>query len=428
MQLERRGGMKELTDGEFYQNTLQNFERVGRTVNIDPNVLERLKYPKRAVSVSVPIRMDDRSVRVFPGYRVQHSQALGPCKGGIRYHQSVNLSEVASLAALMTFKNSLLNLPLGGAKGGIAVDPTQLSKTEKQNLTRRYTTEIAPFIGPANDIPAPDIGTDQHTMAWLMDTYSQQVGHAVPGVVTGKPIEIGGSLGRLGATGLGAIFCLEEIIKCLDKTMQGLTIAIQGFGNVGAHAAQYAHERGAKIVAVSDVGGAIFNPEGIDIPSLLKHYSQHRSLKDANFGQNISNEELLCLDVECLIPAALDGVIHEKNMDDIKAKIIVEGANGPVTPEASEYLSRKKSVHIIPDILANGGGVIVSYFEWVQGVAAYFWDEEEVNRKLKMVITKAFHRVWDLSKEYEQDLRTSAFAVALKRVERGMLLRGLYPR
>ncbi|MFK8137732.1 MAG: Glu/Leu/Phe/Val dehydrogenase [Bdellovibrionales bacterium] len=417
----------ELYQGEFYENTIENLNAITKVVKIDPNVLARLKEPKRAICVSVPIRMDDRSVKVFRGYRVQHSQALGPCKGGIRYHQHVNLSEVASLATLMTFKNALLNLPLGGAKGGIEVDPTQLSKTEKQNLTRRYTTEIAPFIGAASDIPAPDVGTDAQTMAWLMDTYSQQVGYAVPGVVTGKPVEIGGSLGRTGATGLGVVFCLERACEKMDMKMKDISVVIQGFGNVGSHAALYAHEMGSKIIAVSDVGGAIYNPEGLDIPKLIQHYNSKRELVNSGFGEQISNEELLSLKTDALIPAALDSVINADNCKDVKARMIIEGANGPVTPDAHEYLVNH-GVKVIPDILANGGGVIVSYFEWVQGIASYFWDIEEVNRKLKMVITGAFDKVWDLSKEYDQDLRSTAMAAAVKRVEKAMLLRGLYPR
>ena len=419
--------MEELYSGDFYHNTIANIDAISKTVSTDPNVLARLREPKRAVCVSVPIRMDDRSVKVFRGYRVQHSQALGPCKGGIRYHQDVTLSEVAALATLMTFKNALLNLPLGGAKGGITVDPTILSKTEKQNLTRRYTTEIAPFIGAASDIPAPDVGTDAQTMAWLMDTYSQQVGYAVPGVVTGKPVEIGGSLGRTGATGLGAVFCLERAMEKQNQKMKDITIAVQGFGNVGSHAALYAQQFGAKILAVSDVNGAIYDPEGLDIAELIRRYDVKRNLLACDMGQAIGNEELLGLDVDALIPAALDGVIHGENCKNIKAKLIIEGANGPVTAEASEYLTGQ-GVKIIPDILANGGGVIVSYFEWVQGIASYFWDLEEVNRKLKIVITGAFDRVWDLSQEYNTDMRSTAMAAAYKRIEKAMLLRGLYPR
>ncbi len=419
--------MENLYEGEFYRNTISTLERVGKIAEIDTNIMERVKYPKRSLVVSVPVRMDDRSVQVFQGYRVQHSQALGPCKGGIRYHQSVNLSEVTALATLMTFKNALLNLPLGGAKGGIAVDPTKLSKTEKQNLTRRYTTEIAPFIGASSDIPAPDIGTDAQTMAWFMDTFSQQVGYSVPGIVTGKPLSIGGSLGRVGATGLGAIFCLEEALKRRHEKMVNTRLVVQGFGNVGSHAALYAHEKGAKVIAVSDVHGGIFNGDGLHIPALIEHYRTERSLAGFAHGEEISNEDLLSLETDALLPAALDGVIHEGNYKEVRAKMIIEGANGPVTPEASEELF-KLGVDVVPDILANGGGVIVSYFEWVQGIAAYFWDEEEVNHKLKLIITKAFDNAWELTREYKQDMRTSALVLAMKRVEKAMLLRGLYPR
>tara|TARA_B100001248_G_scaffold262728_1_gene261745 strand:+ start:17925 stop:19199 length:1275 start_codon:yes stop_codon:yes gene_type:complete len=417
----------EIYRGEFFEHTIDYLDDVGNKIGLDPNILNRLYFPKRAVVVSVPCRMDDRTVKVFQGYRVQHSQTLGPCKGGIRYHESVNLSEVAALACLMTFKNSLLGLPLGGAKGGICVDPNLLSRTEKQNLTRRYTTEISNFIGPATDIPAPDVGTDAQTMAWLMDTYSQGLGNAVPGIVTGKPIEIGGSLGRTGATGLGTIFCLEEALKSIDKHMSETSIAVQGFGNVGSHAALYAHQRGAKILAVSDVHGAIFNADGIDIPKLILDYQQCHNLQKCGYGESISNEELVALDVDAFIPAALDGVIHEKNAKTVRAKIIIEGANGPVTPRAAEILN-KSNVLIVPDILANGGGVIVSYFEWVQGIASFFWEEEEVHRRLKYVITRAFNNVMEMAKKENYDMRTAAMAIAMKRVEQAMLLRGLYPR
>jgi len=417
----------EIYKGEFFEHTVEYISNVGKIISLDPNIMARLHFPKRAITVSVPVRMDDKSVKVFQGYRIQHSQTLGPCKGGIRYHQSVTFSEVAALASLMTFKNSLLGLPLGGAKGGICVDPTLLSKTEKQNLTRRYTTEISNFIGPNTDIPAPDVGTDPQTMAWIMDTYSQGLGNAVPGIVTGKPIEVGGSLGRTGATGLGTIFCLEEALKLKQKHMGEISIAIQGFGNVGSHAALYAHQRGAKILAVSDVHGAIFDANGLDIPELIEAYKKTGSLQKCNIGENIKNEDLLTLDVTALIPAALDGVINEKNARDIKAKFIVEGANGPVTPLANEIL-RAQDVLIVPDILANGGGVIVSYFEWVQGIASFFWEEEEVNRRLKYVITKAFVNVVEMAKKENFDMKTAAMAIAMKRVEKAMLLRGLYPR
>lgn len=415
-------------EGPFYHNTIRLLTEAGKIINCDPNVLSRLKLPKRSLVVSVPVRMDDHSVRVYTGYRVQHSMTLGPAKGGIRYHQDVNLSEVASLAMLMTFKCSLLNLPLGGAKGGVTVDSTKLSRSELQRLTRRYTSEISNFIGPDKDIPAPDVGTTPQTMAWLMDTYSQELGHAVPGVVTGKPVEIGGSLGREGATGMGVIFCLEEACKKMNYSFDNtLTIAVQGFGNVGSHAALYAYQRGAKVIAVSDVNGGIMNKDGLDIPKLIEHYKVKKSFEGFQENEKITNEDLMCLDVKALIPAALDGAITGKIAERVQTKLIVEGANGPCTAEADEILFNK-GVKIVPDILANGGGVIVSYFEWVQGVSQFFWSLEEVNNKLHYAITQAFHKVWEFSETRKINTRLSAMCVAVQRLEKAMLLRGLYPQ
>lgn len=420
--------MEEIVNGQFYQNTLSIFNRAADAVVLDPNVRARLMKPKRALIVSVPVRLEDQTIKVFTGYRVQHSQSLGPFKGGIRYHQDVTLSEVSALAMLMTFKNSLLQLPLGGAKGGVAVDPTKLTRYEKQNLTRRYTSEISPLIGPEIDIPAPDVGTDGQTMAWLMDTYSQQKGYAVNGVVTGKPIEIGGSLGRTGATGMGVTYCLVESLTHLGLKMENTTVAIQGFGNVGAHAALYSHQRGAKIIAVSDVTGGIYNQDGLDIPKLIEHYNKAKSFD--GFTQpfeKITNDQLITLKVDALLPCALEGAINKDNANQVQAKIIVEGANGPCTKEADRILIEKGIFHV-PDILANGGGVIVSYFEWVQSLASFFWSEDEVNEKLHGQITNAFHRVVDFSREKQLDMRTAAMGVALKRLERAMVLRGFYPR
>ena len=417
-----------ITSGEFYQNTLKILDSIGKVIDVDPNIMARLRRPKRAIIVSVPTRMDDQTVKVFVGFRVQHSQTLGPYKGGIRYHQNVTLSEVAALAMLMTFKNSLLNLPLGGAKGGIAVDPTKLSRTEKQNMTRRYTSEITEYIGKEIDIPAPDVGTDAQVMAWLMDTYSQEKGYAVPGVVTGKPVEIGGSLGREGATGRGVINCLERMGQRLGQKMgSDFSIAIHGFGNVGTHAALCARELGMKVAAVSDVGGGVYNSGGLDVDKLLQHYRKNRSLDGFQGGERVSNEDLLKLKVDALIPAAIESVIHAGNANSIQAKFIVEGANGPVTTEADEILSAK-GVRIVPDILANGGGVIVSYFEWVQDIASYFWSEDEVNAKLKHLITQAFDKVWDFSQEKGVSMRRGAMACSVSRLQKAMLLRGLYPR
>ncbi|HEX7675305.1 MAG TPA: Glu/Leu/Phe/Val dehydrogenase [Bdellovibrio sp.] len=417
-----------LYDGPLFRNAIQTLDEAAKIINCDPNVLERLKRPRRSITVSVPVRMDDYSVKVFTGYRVQYSPTLGPYKGGIRYHQNVDLQEVVGLAALMTFKNSVLGLPLGGAKGGITVDPTKLSRTEKQNLTRRYASEIAPFVGPTKDIPAPDVGTDPQTMAWFMDTYSQeQGGYAQPGVVTGKPVEIGGSLGRNHATGLGVVYVAEKAFEVCKMSMKGATIAIQGFGNVGSFAAKFAHDRGARIVAVSDVSGGIFNGDGLDIPEVLEYVKAHKFLKGYPKAQPISNEELLEVKCDALFPCALENQIDTHNAEKIQAKIIVEGANGPITNAGTKILS-KRGVFIAPDVIANGGGVIVSYFEWVQDTMSLFWDEEEVNGKLKTIITKAFDKGYSMAQEKNVDMRSAAMAVSVQRLEKAMLLRGLYPR
>lgn len=418
---------EDLYRGEMFDNTIKLIEESANAINCDPNVLARIKRPKKAIVVSVPVRMDDYRVKVFTGFRVQHSSTLGPYKGGIRYHQDVTLSEVAALATLMTFKCSLLNLPLGGGKGGITVDPTKLSRTEKQTLTRRYTSELGTLIGPQVDIPAPDMGTDAQTMAWMMDTYSQEVGFAQPGVVTGKPIEIGGSLGRNGATGLGVVFIAEKALEKLNMKMSNITMVVQGFGNVGSHAALYAHQRGAKILAVSDVSGGIHNPNGLDIPDLLKYVAEHKAVKGYPKADVISNEALLELKCDVLAPCAMENQITEANAPRINAKIIVEGANGPTNNAATKILN-ERDVLICPDILANGGGVIVSYFEWVQGMASFFWTEDDVNDRLKRVINGAFDKVWDLKTETKLDMRSAAMGQAIRRLERAMLLRGLYPR
>ena len=414
-------------DGPMFKNTIKILEDAAAVINCDPNVLERIKRPKRAIIVSVPVRMDDYRVKVFTGYRVQHSSTLGPFKGGIRYHQDVDISEVAALATLMTFKCSLLNLPLGGGKGGIRVDPTQLSRTEKQNLTRRYTSELGSSIGPHVDIPAPDMGTDPQTMAWIMDTYSQETGFAQPSVVTGKPVEIGGSLGRNGATGLGVIFTAEKALATQGLKMPGTTMVIQGFGNVGQHAALYGFERGAKILAVSDVSGGIYNAGGLDIPDVIRYVTEHKVVKGYPKSEPVSNEQLLTMKCDILAPCAMENVITEANASKIDCKFIIEGANGPTTNEATKTLEQR-DIMVCPDILANGGGVIVSYFEWVQGLQHYFWSEEEVNNKMKQIITGAFDKVWELKTEKKVDMRTAAMAQSVRRLERAMLLRGLYPR
>ena len=414
--------------GPLFKNALETLEEAAKLINCDPNILERLRRPRRSITVSVPVRMDDQSVKVFTGYRVQYNSTLGPYKGGIRYHQNVDLTEVVGLAALMTFKNSVLGLPLGGAKGGVCVDPTKLSRTEKQNLTRRYASEISSFIGPTKDIPAPDVGTDPQTMAWFMDTYSQeQGGYAQPGVVTGKPVEIGGSLGRNHATGLGVIYVCERAMEMIGMKMSGSRIVVQGFGNVGSFASKFAFERGARIIAVSDVSGGIHNGDGLNIPQLIEYVKENKTIKGFPHSQPVSNEQLLELDCDALLPCALEGQIDTHNAENIKCKLIVEGANGPVTNAATKILHKRK-IFIAPDVIANGGGVIVSYFEWVQDIMSFFWDEADVDAKLKGIILKAFDTSYKLQQEKNIDMRSAAMAVSVQRLEKAMLLRGLYPR
>lgn len=411
----------------FYSGVLRSMEKAGKAINLDRNVYNRLSKPKRVLYVSVPVRMDDGSIQVFDGFRVQHNTTLGPAKGGIRYHVDVNLAETSTLAMLMTLKNSLVGLPLGGAKGGVRCDPSKMSRRERQALTRRYTSEISMLIGPEKDVPAPDIGTDAQTMAWLMDTYSSQMGYAVPGVVTGKPIEIGGSLGRVDATGRGVVYTVIEASKRLRLDLNEKTrVAVQGFGNVGYHSAKILSNVGCNIVAVSDVSGGIYNTKGVPIEDLRNYILQNKTVKGFTGGDFVTNEELLELDVDILIPAALSGQITEKNADKVKCKILAEGANGPTTPEGDAILV-DKGVFVIPDILANSGGVIVSYFEWVQGLQKFFWSEKDVNNKLWEIISNAFNRVYDFHSEKKLDTRHSAIAVSLEHLSKAMLYRGFFP-
>jgi glutamate dehydrogenase (NAD(P)+) len=416
-----------LFESPFFQDAFSQLESAGSTMKMDPNVLERLKYPKRALQVSVPIRLDDGTVKVFEGYRVQHNMTLGPGKGGIRFHPHVSLSETAALAMLMTFKCALVGLPLGGAKGGVKVDPSDLSRAELQALTRRYTTEISMIIGPDKDIPAPDIGTDGQTMAWLMDTYSQLNGYAIPGVVTGKPIAIGGSLGRAESTGKGVVFCVNFAYEKLNKTIgSSTTVAIHGFGKVGMPAAHDLHAQGAKIVAISDVSGAIYNKNGLNIPQCIEWVKNKKHLREMPGSEHISNEELLELDVDILIPAAIDGVITKDNANRVKARMIAEGANGPITHDAVDIISDRGGL-IIPDILCNAGGVIVSYFEWVQGLQMFFWDLETVNKKLHDIMKLAFDQVWKNATVYKVNMKQAAFITSLDRIQVAMRLRGMFP-
>lgn len=411
----------------LYSNTLSVVQKAAEIMELDPNVFNRLAKPRRCLYVSIPVRMDDGSIRTFDGFRVHYNTTLGPGKGGIRYHPDVSLAETAGLALLMTLKNSLVRLPLGGAKGGIRVDPGVLSRREKQSLTRRYTSEIFMFIGPDKDIPAPDVGTDQQTMAWLMDTYSTQTGYSVPGVVTGKPIEIGGSLGRLDATGRGVVYCIIEAAKRLNMDLgENTSVAVQGFGNVGFHSARIAANVGCKVVAVSDVSGGVYNKKGLDLNDVRDWAAKNRTLRGYPSADFITNEELLLLPVEILIPAAMENQITKVNAPKLKCKIMAEGANGPTTLEANEILN-DMGVFTIPDILANSGGVIVSYFEWVQGLQQFFWSEKDVNNKLWEIISAAFNRVYEVHINRKVGMRRAAYISSLENLSKAMLWRGFFP-
>lgn len=414
------------THSQFWQHAHSYFDRVYQTMNLDPLWRAVLSSPKRVLTVSCPVRMDDGHIQVFTGYRVQHNNARGPFKGGLRYDVSVNRDEVMALAMLQTWKNALVDLPFGGAKGGVVCEPKKLSLGEKERLTRRYTSEVMPVIGPQEDIPAPDAGTDAQTMAWLLDTYSMMKGHQELSVVTGKPIAVGGSVGREAATGRGVMNVLRKYLATLNKTLDGVRVAVQGFGNVGYHAAQILAERGAKIVAISERNSAIIHEGGIDIAAAGVYYKQHGTLADFGDADSISNEELLACDCDVLIPAAMENTIDAAIVPHIRARIIVEGANGPTTPQADEML-RSAGVTIIPDILANAGGVTVSYFEWVQGLNNFFWDKKRVDDELQRVMEKAFDAVNAKADEADCDYRTAAYTIAIDRVAEACRLKGLFP-
>jgi len=404
---------------------VKQFEIVAEKLNLDNNVAGRLKRPDRALVVSVPTRMDDGSVRVFTGYRVQHNDVLGPFKGGIRYHPDVNLGEVSALAMWMTWKCSLVGLPLGGAKGGVSCDPGKLSRHELQGLTRRYTAEILNFIGPEVDVPAPDLGTNEQVMAWVMDTYSQHKGHAVPEIVTGKPVDIGGTLGRKEATGRGVVYTIVEAAQQLKMDLNRCTAAIQGFGNVGSVAARELAALGVKVIAVSDRTGGLYDKKGLSVEALLEYVGKNQDLGSCPQGDRISNKELLELKCDILAPAALGMQITGENAARLKCRILAEGANGPTTVEADDII-RQTDIFVIPDILANAGGVIVSYCEWVQDLQNFFWTEDEVNKRLREILTRAFHQVLNMSRKQKVDMRLAAQMIGVNRVARAMLWRGLY--
>ncbi len=413
-------------DSPLLRTALHQLDAVADRLNLDPNLHERLRYPRRALLVSIPIQMDDGRTEVFIGYRVHHNTALGPTKGGLRYHPDVNLGEVTALAMLMSWKCGLFELPYGGAKGGIRCDPGAMSPRELERMTRRYTSEIILLIGPDLDIPAPDLGTDEQVMAWVMDTYSMTQGKSVPGVVTGKPILIGGSAGRKEATGRGIVFILHRAARHLGQELKGKRVVVQGFGNVGAVAARLLWREGCMIVGVSDVKGGIYSPRGIDIRQLETHVAESGSVTEFPDTDRVTNAELLELPCDILVPAAIGSQIRDDNADRIKASIVAEGANGPTTPEADQTL-RERGVTVVPDILANGGGVVVSYFEWVQGLQYYFWRESEILSRLQEVMTRAFNRIWRVAQKEGTDLRTAALMEGIRRVAEAYRIRGLYP-
>jgi glutamate dehydrogenase (NAD(P)+) len=404
----------------------EQLRRVATTFEIDSNLVSVLGNCKKAVEVSVPVGMDDGSTRVFQGYRVTHNIARGPSKGGIRYHPDVTVDEVKALAMWMTWKCALMGIPFGGAKGGVIVDPKALSRAELERMTRRYTTEIINEIGPEKDIPAPDVGTDGSVMAWIFDTYSMNKGHSVLGVVTGKPLTIGGSLGREEATARGSLYCIRDAVAKRDGRLDSMRVAVQGFGNVGSYLAKFLHQEGAKVVAISDSRVALHNPNGIDIAAAFAHKREHGALSGLRDADVISDQDLLTLDVDILAPCALEQVITGDNADQVKASIICEGANGPVTPTADAILE-DKGVLILPDVLANAGGVVVSYFEWVQGLQEYFWKETEVNAKLNDIMSRAFEETWETAEQRGMPMRVAAYGLAVQRVAEATITRGIYP-
>ena len=413
-------------DHPTFRLAVAQFDQVAEAMNLDVNLRERLKIPQRSLMVALPIRMDNGHVRVFQGYRVQHDSARGPSKGGIRYHQDVALGEVAALAMWMTWKTALTGLPYGGAKGGITVDPHGLSLSELERLTRRYAAEIFPLIGPDKDIPATDIGTNPQIMAWFMDTYSHQMGFSVPGTVTGKPLAIGGSLGREEATGRGVVDVIIEALRHKGIDLEETSVVIQGFGNVGSHTARIFGETGARVIGISDVKGGVFNPNGLPVDTIFERYQCGAPLQDMNVGDSLTNEELMTLDCTVLIPAALSEQITSRNADRLRCRILAEAANGPTTLEADAILN-DRDIFMIPDILANSGGVIVSYFEWVQDVQRFFWNERDIRQRLHEIITAAFHRTLHFAQEKKTSMRMAALMNGIDRVAQAHIARGLYP-
>ena len=413
-------------DTPLYRTAIAQFDQAVPHAEVPEDIAERLRYPERAIIVSCPVRLDDGSRTVFPGYRVHHSSVLGPTKGGIRYDREVTLGECAALAVWMTWKCALLRLPYGGAKGGVRCDPRAMSRGELERLTRRFTSELLPFIGPQEDIPAPDMATNEQTMAWMMDTYSMQRGHAVPEIVTGKPISIGGSVFRHEATGAGVVMIVARACERLDWRLAEQRCVVQGFGNVGGIAAQELVDRGATVIAVSDVSGGIHDPEGLDIPTMSAYAREHGSLEGWATGTRITNEQLLELECDILVLAAREDQIHADNAARLQCRMVAEGANGPTSLEADAVL-RERGIPVLPDILTNAGGVTVSYFEWVQDLGRLFWGRDEIRAKLAEKMNDAFYRVWEIAGERDLPLRTAALVAGIREVSAALEARGLYP-
>jgi glutamate dehydrogenase (NAD(P)+) len=411
--------------GSLFDDMLQEFDGAARILNLEPGIWQILTHPKRQIIVSCPVQMDNGEIEVFTGFRVQYNITLGPAKGGIRYHPGVSLDEVTALAAWMTWKCAVAHVPFGGGKGGVICDPTTMSRRELEALTRRYVAEIIDAIGPEKDVPAPDVNTNEQVMAWVMDTYSMHVGHTTTSVVTGKPLELGGSLGRREATGRGVMIVTRESARHVGFDIQGATVGIQGFGNVGSISAELLDQIGARIVAVTDWKSGVHNARGLDLPKLIEHVARNKTVEGFPGAESITNDQLFALDVDVLIPAALENQITIENAPTVRARVLVEGANGPTTPEAHKLL-HERGVFIVPDILANSSGVTASYFEWVQDRYGYFWTEKEVNERLEAKMSEAFTAVLRTSLKYKVDMRIAAYMVAIERVATVTRMRGMY--
>ncbi|MQY81535.1 MAG: glutamate dehydrogenase [Dehalococcoidia bacterium] len=418
--------MSQAEEFKAFVEVQTRIDAICQRMNIEEGINARLKICERELIVNFPVKMDDGTTKIFTGYRVQHNDTRGPAKGGIRYHPDVTLDETRALAALMTLKVAVANIPFGGAKGSVACNPKVMSLSELERLTRRYASEISILIGPESDIPAPDVGTNPQIMAWIMDTYSMNKGYSVLGVVTGKPIEVGGSRGRLEATGRGCMICAQLASRQLGISLEGAKVAVQGFGNAGATSAKLLAEKGCRIIAVSDSGGGIYNPNGLDVESAIRQKTETGTVVGFKDAENITDPELLGLGCDILIPATIEHQLHKDNASSVKAKMVIEAANGPTTAEADDIL-RDNGIYVLPDILANIGGVVVSYFEWVQGLQAFFWSEREVNQRLTEVMDNAFHEVLEISLREKADMRTAAYMLAIDRLSRAMTIRGIFP-